>query len=207
MVDEQIAARSITDPRVLHALLTVPRHCFVPRDLIDEAYDDRPLPIGMGQTISQPYMVACMTELLAPQPDARVLEIGTGSGYQTAILAQLAREVITVERAAELQQRARACLDRLGYHNIRYYRADGSLGCAAEAPFDAILVTAGSPEVPPRLIEQLASGGRLVCPVGTRSHQRLHCITKQGSTLHTTMHTDCIFVPLLGKDGWPEDTE
>ncbi|MBX3178601.1 MAG: protein-L-isoaspartate(D-aspartate) O-methyltransferase [Candidatus Hydrogenedentes bacterium] len=206
MVEDQIRARSIVNERVLNALRRVPRHCFVPREYADMAYDDRPLPIGHGQTISQPYMVACMTELLAPGPDERILEIGTGSGYQTAILASLGRTVVTVERDPDLLARARACLGRLGYENIQFVCGDGTLGVPAHAPFDAIMVTAGGPAAPRALIEQLADGGRLLCPVGGRGHQRLHRIEKRGNALQTTLHTDCVFVPLTGQDGWPEQT-
>lgn len=206
MVESQLAARDITDARVLEAMRRVPRHCFVPRGYEEQAYDDHPLPIGAGQTISQPYMVAYMTQLLSTAPDERVLEIGTGSGYQTAILASLAGEVITVERHAALQERARACLSHLHFNNIRFVQGDGSIGYSDFAPYNAILVTAGSPEVPGALVAQLAEGGRLICPVGGRSLQKIKRIKKQGSMLHTTDHTDCVFVPLRGEGGWPEDT-
>ena len=205
MVEDQLAARHISDPRVLEAFRQVPRHCFVPREYQDQAYDDRPLPIGLEQTISQPYMVACMTELLDLRPGDRVLEIGTGSGYQTAILSLLASEVVTIERHAALQARARACLGQLRRENIHFVVGDGCLGHPDRAPYDAILVTAGSPEIPPALVKQLANGGRLLCPVGGRSHQQLQRMEKQGSTLHTTAHTDCIFVPLRGRNGWPDE--
>lgn len=205
MVEDQLAARNISDHRVLEAFRRVPRHCFVPHEYQDQAYDDRPLPIGLEQTISQPYMVACMTELLELRPSDRVLEIGTGSGYQTAILSLLASEVVTIERHAALQARARACLGQLRLENIYFVVGDGCLGYPDRAPYDAILVTAGSPEIPPALVKQLANGGRLLCPVGGRSHQQLQRVEKQGSTLHTTAHTDCIFVPLRGRNGWPDE--
>lgn len=207
MVEEQIAARSVTDGRVLNAMRQVPRHCFVPRAYEDQAYDDRPLPIGRGQTISQPFMVAYMTALLAPAPGERILEIGTGSGYQTAVLSLLAGRIVTIERDRALHDRARACLERLGHTNITFVCADGTQGYPEGSPYDGILVTAGGPELPPPLVNQLADGGRLICPVGSRSHQQIQCLSRQGSTLHTTVHTDCVFVPLTGKDGWPEDTD
>ena len=204
MVENQLVGRAIADPRVLDAVRRIPRHCFVPRNLSGQAYDDRPLPIGKGQTISQPYMVAYMTELLAPGPKDRILEVGTGSGYQTAILSLLAGEVVTVERDPDLLEGARACLRQLGRDNIRFIQGDGSLGFTGQAPYDGIMVTAGSPEVPPALVAQLGERGRLVCPVGGRSLQQIRRIEKQGSTLHTTVHTDCVFVPLRGEGGWPE---
>lgn len=205
MVDEQIAHRGIRSARLMAVLRTVPRHCFVPHHLADQAYDDRPLPIGLGQTISQPYMVACMTELLGLNPADRVLEIGTGSGYQTAVLSALCREVVTVERHGALQARARAVLSRLGHSNITYIHGDGSLGWASAAPYDAILVTAGSPQLPPALLAQLGDGGRLVCPVGERARQQLKRVIRQGSGFETSAFTDCVFVPLTGQDGWPEE--
>lgn len=204
MVTEQLEARGITSAPVLRAMRRVPRHCFVPREAAGEAYADRPLPIGNGQTISQPFIVGYMTSLLALAPTDRVLEVGTGSGYQTAILSLIAARVVTIERDPALSGRARATLARLGYGNVHFIDGDGSLGWGGEAPYDAILVTAGSPEVPGALRDQLADGGRLVCPVGTREHQQIKRITRQGSKLLTTAHTDCIFVPLTGKDGWPE---
>ena len=206
MVSAQLVERGITDRRVLDAIRRVPRHCFVPRNLAGEAYEDRPLPIGKGQTISQPYMVACMTELLALRASDRVLEIGTGSGYQTAILSLLAADVVTIERDADLHARARACLQQLGLQNIRFLCGDGCLGYSEGAPYDAILVTAGSPLIPPALQEQLAEGGRLLCPVGGRSQQRLHLVSRSGDSWATSEHTDCLFVPLRGKDGWPDES-
>lgn len=204
MVEAQIAQRGVTSQRLLAVLRTVPRHRFVPHDLAHKAYDDGPLPIGLGQTISQPYMVACMTELLGLVPGDRVLEIGTGSGYQTAVLSALCKEVVTVERHAALQDRAREVLSQLGYENITYIHGDGSLGWADAAPYDAILVTAGSPQLPPALLAQLGEGGRLVCPVGERARQQLRRVLRQGSGFKTTAFTDCVFVPLTGEAGWPE---
>lgn len=202
MVETQIRQRGIGDERLLEQFRRVPRHCFVPRDRAQLAYEDHPLPIGDGQTISQPYMVACMTALLSLKPTDRVLEIGTGSGYQTAILAGLCREVLSVETRPALSAQARACLLQLRMENVRLVCGDGSLGWAPEAPFDAILVTAGSPKIPPALCDQIANGGRLVCPVGDRKQQQLLRVEKKGGELITTAHTRCIFVPLVGKDGW-----
>ncbi len=207
MVAAQLAARGITSPSVLKAMAAVPRHRFVPTDCEHLAYEDRPLPIGLGQTISQPYMVACMTELLELAPSDRVLEIGTGSGYQTAVLARLCADVITMERLPELQARARAELTRLGFENIDFVTGDGTLGWARRAPYNAILVTAGSPKIPGALLEQLAEGGRLICPVGDRYRQRLEKVTRQGNTLIPEVHTECIFVPLMGQDGWPPERD
>ena len=203
MVAEQLVARGVRSRRVLDAMRAVPRHRFVPPEAAAVAYEDRPLPIGLDQTISQPYMVACMTELLDLAPTNRVLEIGTGSGYQTAILAKLGGEVVTIERHAALHQRARETLGELGYANIELLCADGTQGYAARAPYNAILVTAGSPRIPPLLLEQLAEGGRLVCPVGSRRQQRIIKMTRQGNALIDETHTTCIFVPLTGQDGWP----
>lgn len=203
MVADQLAARGIQSQRVLSAMATVPRHRFVPPECAPLAYEDRPLPIGLDQTISQPYMVASMTELLDLAPTDRVLEIGTGSGYQTAVLAELCAEVVTIERHGDLHDRARRVLDTLGYTNIALFRADGTVGYAAGAPYDAILVTAGSPRIPPLLVEQLAERGRLICPVGTRRRQRIMKVTRRGNTLIDETHTTCVFVPLTGQDGWP----
>ncbi len=207
MVTGQLRDRDITDEALLARMDAVPRHCFVPLDYQPQAYDDRPLPIGNGQTISQPYMVACMTALLALAPSDRVLEIGTGSGYHTAILAGLCREVITIEADRWLHERARSCLHQFRIQNVTCYWGDGSRGFPDGAPYDAIIVAAGSPRVPPQLPEQLSEGGRLVCPVGERRKQTLIHIVKRGSELHPTAHTNCIFVPLVGKDGWQSGTE
>ncbi len=204
MVDKQIAARGIRDPRVLEAMRTVPRHLFLSPDLWGEAYADHPVRIGCGQTISQPYMVAIMTELLALAPEDRVLEIGTGSGYQTAILARLAREVISIERHQALADRAQQRLAEMGYDNATVLAGDGSAGWPEGAPYDAILVTAGSPSLPASLKAQLAEGGRLVCPIGGRELQRLLKVVRQGNIYIESESISCIFVPLIGREGWPE---
>ena len=198
----QIAARGVTDARVLAAMRDVPRHLFVPEAMVRDAYDDRPLPIGEGQTISQPYMVAAMTAALAPAATDRVLEIGTGSGYQAAILARLARSVVTIERHASLAARAATTLAELGISNVRVLVGDGSSGYAAEAPYERILVTAGAPSVPEPLKAQLADGGRLVMPVGPEAFQRLILIDRQGSLYTEHEGEGCVFVPLIGRHGW-----
>jgi len=202
MVTEQIVRRGVRDPRVLAAMRRVARHRFLPASSAAIAYEDRPAPIGFGQTISQPYIVAFMTELLALQPSDRVLEIGTGSGYQTAILAELAKEVVTIERHEELSARADAVLADLGYDNITLHMGDGSLGWPQFAPYDAILVTAGCPNVPAPLPEQLAVGGRLVCPAGSRTMQHMYRIVRSAQGLERTESIRCIFVPLVGAAGW-----
>jgi protein-L-isoaspartate(D-aspartate) O-methyltransferase len=207
MVAEQLAARGIRSRRVLDAMRAVPRHRFVPPEAVMRAYDDRPLPIGLDQTISQPYMVALMTELLDLDSTDRVLEIGTGSGYQTAVLAELCAEVVTIERHPALHGQARDTLGALGYAHIELLCADGTVGHPPRAPYDAILVTAGSPQLPPLLLEQLGEGGRLVCPVGNRQQQRIMKVTRQGNALINEEHTTCLFVPLTGQDGWPEQKD
>ena len=204
MVEYQIRRRGIRNPRVLAAMETVPRHRFVAADLRDHAYEDSPLSIGRGQTISQPYMVALMTENVAPGPDDRVLEVGTGSGYQTAILAELAREVYSIEKIPELAERAEGLLSRLGYENVSIRVGDGSEGWGEEAPFDAIVVTAGAPEIPAPLVEQLGVGGRLVVPVGSAHHQVLNIIRKEPEGVRKAEGTGCVFVPLIGTFGWKE---
>ena len=178
MVDQQIKARGVVDPRVLAAMRKVPRHLFIPPHLWDQAYNDYPLPIGEDQTISQPYIVALMTELLEIRETDRVLEIGTGSGYQAAILAELAAAVLSIDRVGGLAEQARQVLDSLGYTNVRIRVGDGTLGWPEEMPFDAIIVTAGAPKVPRPLTEQLALGGRLVIPVGDIWSQTLTCVRK-----------------------------
>jgi len=191
---------------VLAAIERVPRHRFVPEHLQDHAYDDRPLPIGLGQTISQPFVVALMTQALAPTPEARVLEIGTGSGYQTAILAELAGRVYTVEVRPELQERARRILDELGYHNIHFRVGDGWKGWPEEAPFDAIIVTAAAPEWPQALIDQLAEGGRMVIPVGEHDwNQTLWLLTKLNGNLTKESLGPVRFVPLIKPTTQDED--
>lgn len=203
MVAEQIVSRGIRDPRVLEALRTVPRHLFVPPGQQPLAYADRALPIDERQTISQPYIVAAMTELLAPGPRARVLEIGTGSGYQTAILSLLAAEVISVERWPSLAGAAEELLASLGYRNVRIITADGTRGFEAASPYDGILVTAGAPVVPAALKAQLAAGGRLVIPVGPERHQELRVVTRTAEGFDEMVGDPCVFVPLVGEFGWP----
>lgn len=205
MVEEQLAPRGITDPRVLAAMGAVPRHLFVESALGDRAYEDRALPIGERQTISQPYIVALMTQALELTGAERVLEVGTGSGYQAAILARLAARVFTVERVKVLADRARAMFDRLKVYDVVIKHFDGTLGWPDEAPFDAIMVTAGSPAVPAPLIAQLKEGGRLVAPVGDRNGQRLQRVVKRDGALHEAPLTECAFVPLIGSYGWRAD--
>jgi len=207
MVANQIEMRDVRDPRVLAVLRAVPRHRFVPAYQAESAYRDSPLPIGEGQTISQPYIVALMTEMLELKGDERVLEIGTGSGYQAAILGQLAAEVISVERFASLAEEARARLAELEYDNVRVEVGDGSLGWPEEAPYDAIIVTAASPSVPPPLEEQLAEGGRLVVPTGQRWTQSLVRVRRQGGRLKRETTIGVAFVPLIGKHGWQQRGE
>lgn len=205
MVEEQVIARGITDRRVIDAMLKVPRHKFVEEALEGKAYQDAPLPIGEKQTISQPYMVASMTEALALSGEETVLEIGTGSGYQTAILALLAARVFSLERIPSLARRARKLLDVCGFGRVNIRLADGTLGWQDMAPFDAILVTAGAPEVPPDYLDQLAVGGRLVIPVGDRSIQMLMRITRTGEQEYRKEQLmGCHFVPLIGNHGWNE---
>lgn len=205
MVNDQIRARGVSDKRVLEAMRTVPRHSFVPENLRRHAYEDHPVHIGCEQTISQPYMVGLMTELLELRPTDRVLEIGTGSGYQAAILSMLSAEVITIDRLPDLAQSARERLQELGYANITVVCGDGTLGYPESAPYDAIVVTAAGPEVPPPLVDQLAVGGRLVCPAGGRDLQSLLKIVRTASGIRREESIRCIFVPLLGAHGWKPD--
>ncbi|MGB7913028.1 MAG: protein-L-isoaspartate(D-aspartate) O-methyltransferase [Desulfobaccales bacterium] len=202
MVAEQIRARGVADPRVLAALRRVPRHRFIPEHLWSQAYADYPLPIGEDQTISQPYIVALMTEILELKETDRVLEVGTGSGYQAAILAELAAQVFSIDRKGGLADYARSILESLGYRNIRIRVGDGTLGWPEEAPFDGIIVTAGAPQVPRPLVEQLARGGRLVIPVGDAFTQTLTCVRQTGEGLKYEYHGGCRFVRLIGKYGW-----
>lgn len=204
MVDEQLGRRGVTDSRVLDAMRKVPRHRFVEEALRERAYGDHPLPIGDGQTISQPFMVAIMTQLLRLQGTEKILEIGTGSGYQTAVLAELARRVCSVERLPALAARARRLLEELGYTNAVVKTADGSYGWLDEAPFDRILVTAGSPSVPGPLFQQLVEGGRMVIPVGEAQSQALHVVDKVDGRMRTVVDCGCVFVKLVGKYGWDE---
>ncbi|HXF06387.1 MAG TPA: protein-L-isoaspartate(D-aspartate) O-methyltransferase [Blastocatellia bacterium] len=201
---ERLRQKGIRDERVLAAMATVPRHLFVEEALWHRAYEDHALPIGYGQTISQPYMVALMTELLRVQPGERVLEIGAGSGYQTAILAVLGAEVYAVERIPELAQRAQARLEALGITTARVRASDGTLGWPEAAPFDAILVAAGSPAIPRPLVDQLIVGGRLVIPVGDETQQDLVRLWKGETENKIEYHGGCIFVKLIGAHGWSE---
>ena len=204
MVEEQLRRRGISDPGVLEAMGKVARHLFVPEDYQDSAYEDRPLPIGEGQTISQPYMVAIMTQSLELKGRERVLEVGTGSGYQAAILAELARELYTMERIPSLTQSGQKMLQGQGYKNIFFRTGDGSKGWPEEAPFDGIIVTAGAPEIPQALKSQLAEGGRLVIPTGPRYTQTLYKLTRKGDHFIEEDITGCVFVPLVGDYGWEE---
>ena len=203
MVETQIAARGVRDERVLEAMREVPRHLFIPERVRDEAYDDRPLAIGEGQTISQPYMVAVMTEVLGAQETDRVLEIGTGSGYQTAILSRLAARVVSIERHAVLAARAESLLSSLGITNVEIHVGDGTEGRPDDAPFDRILVTAGAPGVPESLRQQLADGGRLVIPVGDTGFQHVTIVDRRGDHYAERKGDACVFVPLIGRLGWP----
>jgi protein-L-isoaspartate(D-aspartate) O-methyltransferase len=203
MVAQQVEARGVHHARTLEAMRAVPRHRFVPDDQCLAAYEDRPLPIGEGQTISQPYMVAVMTAALNLAPTDRVLEIGTGSGYQAAVLAWLCREVITIERHARLAARACETLAALRVTNVRVEVGDGTLGFPAAQPYDGIVVTAGAPRVPRPLRDQLADGGRLVIPVGSTSFQELVVETKRGERFASEIRNGCIFVPLVGRYGHP----
>ncbi len=202
MVEAQIRDRGVSDPNVLEAMLKVPRHLFVEEALRSQAYGDYPLQIGEHQTISQPYIVAVMTEALGLTKSDRVLEIGTGSGYQAAVLAELAEKVYSIERIRSLMIKARQTLDRLGYPNILIKLGDGTMGWPEEGPFDAIIVTAGAPDIPEPLIEQLAPGGRLVIPVGDRGTQMLKKITKTEDGPLTQTMIPCRFVRLIGQHGW-----
>lgn len=206
MLVQQITARGVSNAHVLAAMAAVPRHLFVPDALRQSAYEDHPLPIGQGQTISQPYIVALMTELMELGPEDRVLEIGTGSGYQAAILSHLAAEVVSIERHAALAEEARARLAALGYTNVSILCADGTLGYARLAPYDAIIVTAAGPQIPVALLDQLAMGGRLLCPIGDRHVQRLIKVVRTEDGFRETPSIDCVFVPLVGEQGWPEHT-
>ncbi len=203
MVETQLIPRGIKDEKVLNAMRKVPRHLFVPSNRIDDAYEDCPLPIGYGQTISQPYMVAVMTELLKPDKNKKILEIGTGCGYQTAILAEICKEVYTIERIPELTEMAKRNLEMLGYNNVFFKTGDGTLGWEENAPYDGIIVTAGAPKVPESLKKQLSKdGGILVIPVGSQFTQSLLRITRKENFYDTEELFFCAFVPLIGKEGW-----
>ena len=202
MVDGQIAIRGITSPDVLKAFLEVPRHHFVPKSQQIHAYQDSPLPIGLGQTISQPYIAAYMTDILQLTGEERVLEIGTGSGYQAAILGMLADEIHTIERHPFLADKAARLLQSLGYDNVRVHEGDGTRGLPEFAPFQAIMVTAAAPEVPTLLLDQLGDGGRLVMPVGGRGGQVLLLYKRDGDEFHREDLVPVAFVPLIGEHGW-----
>jgi protein-L-isoaspartate(D-aspartate) O-methyltransferase len=204
MLHSQLLGRGIASQRVLDAMDRVPRERFLAGGMQAQAYADRALPIECGQTISQPYIVALMTEALELTGDERVLEIGTGSGYQTAVLAELAREVITIERHAELSQHARQVLEELGYRNIVAIAADGTLGWPERAPYDRIIVTAAARECPPALREQVVDGGVIVIPLGDSENQNLVQMRKRGEQWVTSSLSLCRFVPLIGQQGWPE---
>ena len=205
MVEEQIRQRGVTDPRVLEVMADIPRERFLPPAGTHIAYEDRAACIGWDQTISQPYMVALMTASLRAEPTHRVLEVGTGSGYQTAILSRLAGDVYTVERIAELLDGARKQLDALGCNNVHYLLGDGSVGWPEEAPFDRVMVTAGAPKLPPALHEQLVDGGRIVIPIGGESHQTLVTVDKLQQRTVETPGVACRFVQLIGRQAWPGD--
>jgi protein-L-isoaspartate(D-aspartate) O-methyltransferase len=202
MVEKQIAARGISDEQVLAAMHAVPRHLFVSEALMDQAYSDFPLPIGEQQTISQPFIVAEMTQALQLTPEDRVLEIGTGSGYQAAVLAHIAYRVYTIERIHSLYLKTRRLFDKLSYHNIVTRYSDGTTGWKEESPFDAIIVTAGAPEIPAMLINQLALGGRMVIPVGNQHSQDLIRLVREQNGVNQTNLGGCRFVKLVGEHGW-----
>jgi protein-L-isoaspartate(D-aspartate) O-methyltransferase len=204
MVDTQLIPRGIKDPRVLDAMRKVPRHLFMPESIRHSAYDDMALPIGENQTISQPYMVAVMTELLDLKGTERVLEIGTGSGYQAAVLAELAAEVYTIERIPSLAGRAGKLLAGLGHENIRVVVGDGTKGLENHAPFDRVIITAATPGIPAPLIAQLREGGIIVAPVGERFSQILVKNRKVKGVLTVEYHIPCVFVPLIGEHGWKD---
>jgi protein-L-isoaspartate(D-aspartate) O-methyltransferase len=201
MVDSQLRRRGITDERVLEAMLRVPRHEFAPERYRDQAYEDHPLPIDEGQTISQPYIVAIMLEALALSPSDRVLEIGTGSGYLSALLAELTAQVISIERHAGLAHGARQLLSALGYNHVRVITGDGTRGFREAAPYDAIIASAAAPEVPHELVGQLAEGGRMIIPVGQQDTQQLQLIEQRNGTLHTALRELCRFVPMIPGNG------
>lgn len=204
MIETQIERRGVRDARVLGAMRAVPRHAFVSADLQAQAYEDAPLPIGGGQTISQPYMVAAMTAALRLRGTERVLEVGGGCGYQAAVLSALAREVVTVEYRADLAAATSARLAEMGYENIHVHCGDGTLGLSEMAPFDAILVAAGAPAVPAPLLAQLAEGGRMVIPVGNLESQELQLVERSRDIFQTTVLDTCRFVPLVGAHGWKD---
>ena len=205
MVEEQLLERGIKDLALMEVMSRVPRHLFVDSSLQQRAYGDCPLPIGENQTISQPYIVASMTEALQLKGEERVLEIGTGSGYQTAILAEMASQVFTIERIRPIVQKTKVLLNSLMYENIIFKVFDGTYGWRDQSPFDAILISAATPSIPAALIEQLADKGRLVAPVGGRESQKLTVLSKVGNRLVSREKESCKFVPLIGKFAWPEE--
>lgn len=207
MVEEQLRQREVVDQRVLEAMEEVPRHLFVPQDSRTAAYEDYPLPIGQGQTISQPYIVALMLQALELTGNEHALEVGTGSGYQAAVLSRLVKHVYTVEIIPELADSARTILKQLQYDNVEVVAANGSIGWKAGAPYDAIIVAAASPVVPHALVEQLRDGGRLVLPVGSLVQQRLLRIRKREEEISTEDLGGCAFVPLVGEEGWKSDSD
>ena len=202
MVEKQLKARGIRDHRMLEAFLEVPRHHFVPAKWIERAYDDGPIPIGHDQTVSQPYMIAAMVQAARVSPGNRVLEIGTGSGYQAALLSAMKAQVFTVERIPELARQALSRFDELGYRDLHVRVADGTLGWEEYAPFESIIVGAASPRIPEPLLGQLNESGRLVIPVGRDYSQVLHIVSRRGDGYRTNRAERCIFVPLIGKYGW-----
>ena len=202
MVESQLRARGIRDERVLTAMVHVPRHEFVSEEYRDQVYEDHPIPIGEGQTLSQPYILAIMLQALALDPTNIVLEIGTGSGYQTALLSELTRKVYSMERHASLASAAESTLARLGYTNVKVLLGDGSHGLPEFAPFDAIVVSAAAPQIPPPLFEQLREGGRMVIPVGPAHAQELQLVRKQAGQSVITNLEGCRFVPLIGSEGY-----
>ena len=204
MVEEQLVERGVKNLGVLEAMSRVPRHLFAQESLAHRAYGDTPLPIGENQTLSQPYIVGAMTEALGLKGEERVLEIGTGSGYQTAIIAELARQVFTIERLNNLSRKAQKILEGLSYMNIVFKMFDGTYGWPDQAPFDAILITASAREIPESLIKQLGDGGRLVAPTGEADKQKLVLLTKSGGRISRQDLGDCKFVPLIGKYGWSQ---
>ena len=202
MVERQIEARGVRNPRVLAAMREVPRHLFIPHPYDRSAYEDCPLPIGNGQTISQPYIVALMTELLKPEPNDTVLEIGTGCGYQSAVLAHLVKKVTSIERIPAVADLARSNLTALGFSNIEIITTDGTLGYPENAPYNGIIITAATPSVPKPLLEQLAENGRLVAPVGGREVQELVVLSNHNGVISQELHGGVRFVPLIGEHGW-----
>ena len=201
MVETQLRARGISDERVLAAMQRVPRDRFAPERYRDQAYEDHPLPIGEGQTISQPYIVALMLQALVLRETDKVLEIGTGSGYLTALLAELAADVVSIERHASLAEAARALLSEMGYRNVHVIAGDGSHGFSQSAPYDAIIVSAAAPQLPQELLDQLADGGRMIIPIGPEDTQQLQFIEKRDGEIHNTWRELCRFVPLISEDG------